>query len=372
MNEVDGMFDVLFVEDDEAICFLVSHYPVWAEGTYRLAGVAHNGREALERLEKEPFDLVITDIRMPVMDGLALTRQIRDGGYSTAVVLASTYSDFEYAKEGMRLGALDYIQKPLTSEMVAETLELVRPRLEALRALRGKAAEPAGETLLEAAQWETAQWEESHPESGARLTAEILESLLAGDAGLEALLGRAADICMEEAGAKPEEAARRMSQILAGLWEQMLARFPWLSVAPDPALKVHLPDCRRDFITLAGALEGVARDFCLARQDGVTSRICRILAGNLREPDLTGLVTEKLDLSRDYVRVLFKNKTGSSLNDYTTMLRMEYARRLLTQSNLKVYEIAEEVGYGTIDYFTRLFKNYTGDTPLKYRRRISQ
>ena len=66
---------------------------------------------------------------------------------------------------------------------------------------------------------------------------------------------------------------------------------------------------------------------------------------------------------------LFKNKIGITLNEYSTILKMEYGKKLLSGSNKKVYEISEELGYSTIDYFSKLFKNYTGFTPVQYRKK---
>lgn len=94
------MYRVLFVDDDEAIGFLVARYRIWKTAGFELADFAYNGREALEKLSAGGFDLIITDIRMPVMNGLDLLRCIREKGYPAIVILASTYQDFTYAKEG--------------------------------------------------------------------------------------------------------------------------------------------------------------------------------------------------------------------------------------------------------------------------------
>ena len=56
------------------------------------------------------------------------------------------------------------------------------------------------------------------------------------------------------------------------------------------------------------------------------------------------------------------------MSEYCMLVKMEYSKRLLKDTNKKVYEICEELGYTTLDYFTRLFKNYTGCTPAYYRK----
>lgn len=124
------MYRVLFVEDNAAQRFLAARLAAWQECGFAVQAVAEDGRQALAYLQHESVDLVLTDIRMPGMDGLSLLRAVRGlGPQAPAVALASTYSDFSYAREGMQHGALDYLVKPYTEESVGETLRRIRPKL---------------------------------------------------------------------------------------------------------------------------------------------------------------------------------------------------------------------------------------------------
>lgn len=122
-------FKILFVEDDQSIDFLVSRYKFWEKNEYRIEDIARNGKEALELLEKNTYDIVVTDIRMPIMDGMQLFHCIKERAYAVYVILASNYSDFTYAKQGIRLGAVDYIEKPYTEEKLITALELARSKM---------------------------------------------------------------------------------------------------------------------------------------------------------------------------------------------------------------------------------------------------
>ena len=71
------MYKVLFGDDDDTIGFIVSKMKVWENSNFKITRYAQNGKEALLVLEKESFDLIITDIRMPIVDGLELLENIR-------------------------------------------------------------------------------------------------------------------------------------------------------------------------------------------------------------------------------------------------------------------------------------------------------
>ncbi len=87
--------------------------------------------EALEQLDKERFDLIVTDIRMPFIDGLELLRELRRRGIQTPVILVSAYGEFEYAREGLVLGAFDYIVKPFCEEQLNAVLSRAAQSLSA-------------------------------------------------------------------------------------------------------------------------------------------------------------------------------------------------------------------------------------------------
>ena len=102
------MYRVLLVEDDAALRHLYTHMHAWQEQGFCLAAEAEDGRKALEKLDAECFDLIVTDIHMPFIDGLELLRALRQRKNNTPVVLVGSYGEFEYAREGLVLGAVSY------------------------------------------------------------------------------------------------------------------------------------------------------------------------------------------------------------------------------------------------------------------------
>ncbi|WP_456287363.1 response regulator [Paenibacillus sp. AK002] len=88
----------------------------WEEQGIRVAGVSSNGEEGLTLIGGLRPDLVITDIRMPIMDGLSMLRLVLEENPSCKVILISGYADFEYAQQAVQLGAFDFVVKPFTEE----------------------------------------------------------------------------------------------------------------------------------------------------------------------------------------------------------------------------------------------------------------
>ncbi|HCM89983.1 MULTISPECIES: helix-turn-helix domain-containing protein [Vagococcus] len=85
----------------------------WEEKGLNLVGTAFNGEEALEVLKKEKIDIVISDVTMPIMSGIDFIREAREQEYHFQTIFLSGYQEFEYAKEGMALGAINYLLKPV-------------------------------------------------------------------------------------------------------------------------------------------------------------------------------------------------------------------------------------------------------------------
>lgn len=102
---------VLIVEDDKFFRFAMRKMIKWDEYGFELAGEAVHGKAALEFLEENPVDIVLTDMNMPVMDGIELTRIVKEKYPRIMVIALSAYDDFEFVRESMRLGASDYILK---------------------------------------------------------------------------------------------------------------------------------------------------------------------------------------------------------------------------------------------------------------------
>jgi two-component system response regulator YesN len=92
------------------------------DAAYVLSGEAGNGLDGVNVIERTQPDLVITDIKMPDMDGLEMIKAVKDGGSPAKFIILSGYAEFDYAKKAMAYGIRDYLLKPVTAEDIAEAL----------------------------------------------------------------------------------------------------------------------------------------------------------------------------------------------------------------------------------------------------------
>lgn len=117
------MYKVMIVDDEKYIRKSIRNRIDWESCGLVVTAEASNGEEALSRMEEETPDLVLTDVRMPVMDGLGLIEKAKKRFSSVSYVIMSAYSDFSYAKGAIQLGVEDYVLKPVEEEELAEILK---------------------------------------------------------------------------------------------------------------------------------------------------------------------------------------------------------------------------------------------------------
>lgn len=123
------MLHILLVEDEANLRSGFRRVLENVIGGVKVAGEAANGREALEWLKSHRADAVLTDIRMGEMGGIELIRRLAAQHPELPVVIISGYSDFEYAREAIRFGTVDYLLKPVETVELARVVERLRKRM---------------------------------------------------------------------------------------------------------------------------------------------------------------------------------------------------------------------------------------------------
>ena len=269
------MTKVLVVEDESIVRRDLVLTTPWEELDCVCIGGAEDAKQALEMVKEQKPDIIITDIRMPGMTGLELIEIIAElyamseQPRSCECIVLSGYSDFEYARQAMRNGVMEYLVKPVDDEELSQAILRARKRIESQK------------------------------------TADSLTKKLSQENESMFMLFKEYKLG-EEKGAN----ARYVSQAI-------------------------------DLIT------------------------ARYIGGITIEE-----AAEQLIISASYLSHLFKQETGYTFVDYLTYYRIKMAVELLKNPSVKVYEVADLVGYSDARYFSQIFRKLTGVTPKEFRNSL--
>lgn len=367
----------ILLADDEAVALrLVEERLNEMENVQVVASVT-NGIAAKKYLLEHKVDMVVTDIRMPFMDGLELVQFIRqfDPGCQTAII--SGYGEFEYARQAMQCGVREYLLKPVRFKQLKELIDRAYPEVLARRDSLMKQLAGNHEALEKkislslqqgtpAETW-TAQLaammsnrgtvvmlEQKHDcspekEKLSKVYRNILADALPGQIVLR--LGyQQSKFCflLLPTQAEYHRQIRSMPEYLARILEVPVE---WKLVG-----EVSTP---QELSALAGLMGEVDKK-------AVIFAACDYINEHLKEPLTRELVAEKVYLTPCYFSTLFKKVTGKGFNEYLIELRMEQAKKLLTQ-NLSIREVGEAVGFRDSRYFSDVFCKKTGYLPSQYR-----
>ena len=237
------MYKILVVDDEPTglnhVCLILKKKCP----QFEIMNTAENGKQALEIISSEQPDMLITDIRMPVMDGISLAKNLYEQNSPVILVFLSGYAEFEYARQALTYKVYEYILKPIK----AEELHSVFRRISELLNQSG-----------------------NHSDTG-----NYYDKLI-----------QKARLYMEEN----------------------------LSVVTLKQTALHI------------------------------------------------------GLSSSYLSSIYKQQTGNSFSDDILNMKMQIARQLLNDGDLKTYEIAEKLGYDNPKNFTRAFRSYYGFSPRDYKK----
>lgn len=126
------MYKVLIVDDEPVVREGLSMLIDWKQHGYSVITMVENGGDALKELKRFQYDVVITDIRMPVMDGLELAKSIGELKMTQRVIIISGYNDFNYAKQAIEYGVKAYLLKPVMPDELIKHLQLIKIELDSV------------------------------------------------------------------------------------------------------------------------------------------------------------------------------------------------------------------------------------------------
>ena len=123
-------YSVLLVDDEEDVIRVIMKKIDWERMGFTVVGYAHNGVEALEMVEECVPDVVLTDIKMPYMDGLAMSRKLKERYQNIKIIIFSGFDEFEYAKEAIQIEVEEYILKPIDAGNLKEVFDRIREKID--------------------------------------------------------------------------------------------------------------------------------------------------------------------------------------------------------------------------------------------------
>jgi len=376
----------VLIADDERIVRqgLRSTIP-WDKYGMEVVADEPNGRKAWEAFAVHRPEVVITDIVMPEMDGIELSRKIKSEAPGTKILLLSCHRDFEYAQQGMKLGASGYLLKTaFEDEELEEMLERFRSELSAVPSVQEADGEDRFGTLLHA--WLNGLNDKLGEEMERRVREEL--SGLGGPAYLYLIKFDGCDESLRDR-LRSELAADRRS-VDGAIHEYGEQRCYYLTPerradAVDGLLVELKSRCAKLKWSRRGPLTGIddtLEAWKALHKEAELEKIYGVSPGDWPEPIWRAVkllhehpaadwsvsdVAGQVGLSRSHFSILFKKAVGDSFVAFQYKRKLRLAFGLLKDTQLTLQEIAERTGLGDSKYFSKWFKRCTGTTPSQYR-----
>lgn len=361
------MFKVLIIDDEPWSREVVKALGPWSRLEVRIVGEAEDGTEGMRKIEELRPDIVITDMRMPGMDGVELLETMRNRWPQLRIIVMSGYDDFEYLKQAIRSKAIEYLLKPINPEELAAALaqstkELIdelrsgsqslaplfpsraemqrytssRERIYAslLELNQERTEEEFGKLIRDAEGAERGGLEVSHE---ARVVADLMLMLEQFLSDQSLTLGQLL----------PKKTVRRSARHNGRAGETLRTVFEIYGLAIDELLAFRLSRNRLDMDDVKGYIDAHYHD----------AISLETVAGQFL-------------VSKEHLSRMFKSSFGENLSDYIVRKRMEKAGELIADEGMSIKHAAQLTGYEDIAYFYRVFKKYYGMTPGELRKDV--
>lgn len=354
------MYKVVIADDDSLFRRNLINSIDWNAYGLKVTGEAANGRELLDLVEETTPDIVICDIKMPVMDGISVLKNIPDTERLKFIIL-SGYNDFEFTKQAIIYGAFDYALKPLD--------------LEELSGILMRAVEVLNESIMQ----------RNH---AIELNIELRKFMVGNYESLLIHFIESRDISSIceyidsfYSGLRPDDLPHVLSSSFTEFLiimdkacsmfkldsSRILDKYRQEHSIPYNTNQKHVvAECVKSLFTeIVNQLITVKNSECKRIVDEVVEYIEK----NFSEKISLESIAKRYFINPSYFSQVFKSRTNESFTSYLIRVRMEKARELLRLGRLKVYQVAEMVGYNSEKHFCQIFKKYTGLSPTEFSNR---
>lgn len=396
------MYNVLVVDDEPLVRLTLKNMHDWESFGFFFGYEASHGRQALEILQgADLIDIVLLDVTMPVMDGLEFIQRVRLFDHKPEILIISSHNDFPLVRKAFKLGVHDYVLKAeMDPETIVAHLQTISTRLAATRRqmshlspverkylhrrflkdlLHGQVASNVGELARQfdirlcpscicvvvatvqafglITQRYTAEQLPVFAENVVNCIAQILGKYPFGEVvslneeryGIFLSSNDTADHCIS-----------KVYDILDEI-EQTLRHYL------DITISYNISRLGEGFDSINALFRETAA--CRMLESRIVRRAKRYILEHSFDPELDlQEISEFVGITKSHLSYQYAKETGENLRDYLHKVRIEEAKKLLLNTNLKVYEVCYKVGYKNVESFSRVFKKLTSFSPNTFSR----
>lgn len=340
------MYKTLLIFDSYELFEEIKSLHIWGlSSEFEIEDVCDNGLEAYRKMREKRYDLVITEIRLVGLDGLQLLRKARGEGLCSHIVLCSRFPDFNYARQGIILGAFDYCVMPFEESQFISIFSRIK-----------------NENPVDEAQ-------------KLSYTHDIAELFAARDQNIFKYVSNIFDSIYSEKG-NLLEADKRARRVCISIVDEIFSRYEWLDLYMTPESLYGFGGIRendeetykrkyRDII--CDFFSEVCRLFPLTDSPKLQKIILHILENPESDVRLKS-IANRFYINSSYLSTVFAAGTGTRFVDYTTMIKLKRAAFLLKETDMRILDIAERLDYKDFGYFSKIFKKEYGMNPSEYRQ----
>ncbi|WP_055108872.1 response regulator transcription factor [Paenibacillus ihumii] len=366
-----------------------------------IVGEAKDGGELAEMMDANGVDIVFVDIKMPVMSGLEVVQRFKESSPNTQFLILSGYSEFEYAREALRLNALDYLLKPVDLDELALSLKKARERY--IFQIRAGNSEFAN--ILASLVYMTRSIEDipeysvykdwvfslgcftfsgTLTESQKKLEECRYQQEIREHADLRflcpeyrtSMLILPNGYFVQVIGMDPR-LAEKGKKMLEDYWnhtvqDRIANNNSSFKVSLNTFSDMSFQSATKKLLDLAETNGDVDSDFGDKKDEDesihIVDKVVAFVENNYMKDIGIGQIAYDLEVTPNYLSSLFHRRQGVTFMKFLTKIRMERAKEILEHNpHIKIYEVAEQVGYYTTRHFTKLFREYFNCYPSELR-----
>ncbi|MFP4660763.1 MAG: response regulator [Halanaerobiales bacterium] len=375
------MYNLLIVEDEKPIREKIINNIDWQGNDYRVFH-ASNGEEAIAILEKNDIDILVTDIKMPKVNGIELVKKARLDRKDIKVIIISGHAEFEYAQESIRLGVDDYILKPFRSPRLLEVVNKTRNKLKEENRQKEeivKIRKEINEYLKKNKLRSTINWltDDEFFKKQSNLISEnkVFQLLKTGTIQeLEKELDKLY-IDLDNYSSERQKFLLIMNSIILNIYKTMKELgyefVDLMRIIDNESLtqidSMNLEEVKRWLTELFYRVNYLVSFKKDNRNEKLVEQVKKYMSSNFSEGISLNDISKRFNISSGYLSKIFYEQVGENFLDYLNMIRINRAKELLKTTDKKIYEVADDVGFNDSYYFSSWFKKIVGVTPTTYR-----